>query len=280
LFIKFQNENVPYILLDQFVSYFAGPFNSHTMRNNKKRTLSSILSILIFLQPLFALGQDTIFIDQYWNKVESIKNASYYKIVLYNEADSNRATEKVYFKSGKIKTQKDYAVYKNRKLDGKLKEWFESGQVYKDIDYKDGKKNGQLFTYWANGKLKRADRFENDSLIEGKCMTSEGTVIAHYEYEKTPSFPGGTNHLINYLRKEIKYPKNASRAGIEGRVLVRFVINTNGTISDIKITESVSQELDEEALRVVRKMPKWEPGMEDGEVIKSAVYLPIHFKLQ
>jgi protein TonB len=176
--------------------------------------------------------------------------------------------------------QKDYAVYRNRKRDGKLKEWFESGQIRKDIDYKNGKKNGQLFTYWANGKLKRADKYEDDKLIEGKCMTVEGKERSHYDYEKMPEFPGGINKLRQYLSKEIKYPKNANRAGIEGRVLVGFVVNENGTISDIKIIEKVFNELDEEAMRVVRKMPKWEPGMEDGEAEKFSFNLPIQFKLQ
>ena len=110
------------------------------MKINKKLTLLSLLFLTFFLPALITSGQDTTFIDHDWNKVESIKNATYFKTVLYNQADSNRATETVYFISGQIKTQKDYAVYKNRKLDGKLKEWFEGGQIRKYIDYKDGKK--------------------------------------------------------------------------------------------------------------------------------------------
>lgn len=242
--------------------------------------MKQTLTILLFL-PLLAFGQDTTFIDQDWNKVESIQHATYFKTVVYHKADSNRATETVYFKSGQIKTQKDYAVYKDRKLDGKSKEWFESGQLRKDIDYKEGKKNGQLFTYWANGKLKRADAYENDTLIQGKCLTSEGRDTIHYDYEQMPEFPGGIDALIQYLRKELKYPKSAQRAGVEGLVLVGFVVNTNGTISDVKVVKSAFfPELDKEALRMVRKMPNWEPGMEDGEVVKIGFHLPIHFQLQ
>jgi periplasmic protein TonB len=111
-------------------------------------------------------------------------------------------------------------------------------------------------------------------------MTSEGMDMIHYDYEKMPEFHGGINSLIQHLRKEIKYPKHANRAGIEGRVLVGFVVNKNGIISDVKIIESVFNELDKEALRVVKKMPKWEPGMEDGETIRVSYHLPIQFKLQ
>jgi len=250
------------------------------MKIHKKPALHSLFFLSFFLPALITFGQDTTFIDHDWNKVESIENAAYFKIVLYNQTDTNRATETVYFRSGQTKTQKDYAVYKSRKLDGKVKEWFESGQIRKDIEYKDGKKNGQLFTYWVNGNLKRADKYKNDSLIEGKCMTLEGKVMNHYDYERLPGFPGGVNALMQYLQKEIKYPKSANRSGIEGRVQVGFYVNTDGTISGIKIIQSVFNELDEEAMRVVRKMPKWEPGMEDGEAVKAALILPIQFKLQ
>jgi periplasmic protein TonB len=242
--------------------------------------MKQILTILFFLPALIVFGQDTTFLDSEGNKVESIRYATYFKTVVQNPADTNRATETVYFRSGQLKTQKDYAVYKSRKLDGKVKEWFESGQIRKDIDYKNGKKNGQLFTYWDNGKLKRADKYENDKLIEGTCMTADGRDTSQYDYEKLPEFPGGLNGLSHYLSKEIKYPKIARRIGIEGRVLVGFVVNKNGAISDIKIIRSVSDELDEEAMRVVKKMPKWEPGTEDGEVVSVAFNLPIQFQLQ
>jgi periplasmic protein TonB len=242
--------------------------------------MKQLLTILFSLPALLIFGQDTTFLDNDGNKVQSIKYATYFKIVVQSQADTNRVTERVYFKSGQLKTQKDYAVYKSRKLDGKLKEWFEHGQIRKDIDYKDGKKNGPLFTYWANGQLKRADKYENDKLIEGKCMFADGMDMSHYDYEKLPEFPGGIDGLRHYLSKELKYPKNSTRAGIEGRVLVGFVVNKNGSISDIKIIESVFKELDEEAMRVVKKMPKWEPGMEDGEAIRVAFHLPIQFKLQ
>jgi periplasmic protein TonB len=242
--------------------------------------MKQIFTISFSLSAFIAYGQDTTFLDSDWNKVKSKQYATYFKIVSPNQADTNRVTETVYFRSGQVKTQKDYAVYKSRKLDGKLKEWFESGQIHKDIDYKDGKKDGQLFTYWDNGKLKRADKYENDRLIEGKCMTADGRDISHYDYEKLPQFPGGINALRNYLSKELKYPKDSRRAGIEGRVLVGFIVNKDGAITDIKVVQSVSDELDQEALRVVKKMVKWEPGTEDDEAVKVAFRLPVQFQLQ
>lgn len=241
--------------------------------------MKNILTVTLSILSLISYGQDTTYYDYDWNKVSSIKHASYYKIVLYDQADTNRVTETIYFKSGQIKTHKNYSNYKNNKLDGKLKEWYESGQIRKDIDYKDGKKSGQLLTYWDNGKPKRIDTYENDKLIEGKCINSDGVETIHYDYEKMPEFPGGINELMQYLVKETKYPNKSRIRGIEGRVLVSFIVNKNGTISDIKIVQSVNDELDDEAIRVIKNMPKWEPGMEDGEAVRVAFNLPIKFRL-
>ena len=241
--------------------------------------MRKLLTILFFVPSAILLGQDTTYFDNDWNKVSSFKNSKYYEIVVHNQADTNRATETIYFKSGQIKVQKSYSVYKDKKLDGKLKVWYESGQLRKDIDYKNGKKNGQLLTYWDNGKPKRIDTYENDKLIEGKCLNSDGIETIHYDYEKMPEFPGGINELMQYLVKETKYPNKSRKKGIEGRVLVGFIVNKYGTIVDIKIVQSVNDELDKEAMRVVKKMPKWEPGMEDGEAVRVAFNLPIKFSL-
>ncbi|NEU08012.1 TonB family protein [Flavihumibacter sp. R14] len=241
--------------------------------------MKKILTSLFLLQSLITLGQDTTFYDNDWNKVKAIQHATYYQIVLGNQADTNRATEKVYFRSGQIKRQVDFSVYKDRKQDGKFKEWFESGQIRKDIDYKEDKKNGQLLTYWENGKLKRVDKYKDDKLIEGKCMNSDGTETTHFEYQIAPEFPGGRNKLFQYLGKEMKYPKQSRKNKDEGLVLVNFIVNKDGEISNIKIVQSVTAELAEEALRIVKEMPRWEPGMEDGEAVKVSYVLPIRVRL-
>jgi protein TonB len=232
------------------------------------------------MSSLFTIGQDTTYFDNNLKKANSIKDASYYKVVLRQQPDTNQAIETFYFKSGKIKSQKSYTNYKDKKIEGKAKEWYESGQIRKNIDYKEGKKNGQLLTFWDNGNPKRIDTYKNDSLIEGKCMNPDGTKTTYYDYEKLPEFPGGKNELRQYLSKEIKYPKKSRKEDVEGRVLVYYIVNENGTISDIKIAQGVNDELDKEAIRVVKNMPNWEPGMQDGEAVKIGFYLPILFRLE
>ena len=101
-----------------------------------------------------------------------------------------------------------------------------------------------------------------------------GDIVEHH-----PSFPGGQQALLDFLRQNVNYPEQAKKDSIEGRVVVGFVIDTDGSITDPKIVRSVHPLLDAEALRVVKLMPKWEPGSENGTPVKVKYNLPISFKI-
>ena len=97
--------------------------------------------------------------------------------------------------------------------------------------------------------------------------------------EKMPEFEGGVANMLEYLRKNIKYPVEAIKNGAQGRVIVQFVVNKDGSIVDANVVKSVSPELDAEALRVVQSMPKWIPGEQRGEKVRVQFTLPVQFKL-
>ena len=97
--------------------------------------------------------------------------------------------------------------------------------------------------------------------------------------EQMPNFPGGQNALMDFLKNTIKYPAEAEKAGKQGRVVVQFVINKDGSISDAKVVKSVDKTLDEEALRVVNAMPKWTPGKQNGKDVRVKFTMPVTFKL-
>ena len=87
--------------------------------------------------------------------------------------------------------------------------------------------------------------------------------------EQQPEFPGGMRALMDYLKKEIRYPKKCSASGIEGRAFVRFIVDKNGKIKKVELFKSSgNQLLDKEAIRVVKKMPRWNPGKNKGEAVK------------
>ncbi|MBR4336858.1 MAG: TonB family protein [Bacteroidaceae bacterium] len=97
--------------------------------------------------------------------------------------------------------------------------------------------------------------------------------------EKMPEFEGGVQNLLKFLKANITYPEEAKKNGTQGRVVVQFVVDKDGSITDAKIVKSVSPELDAEALRVVKIMPKWTPGEQKGEKVRVKFTLPVQFKL-
>jgi len=97
--------------------------------------------------------------------------------------------------------------------------------------------------------------------------------------EEMPEFKGGRKELFKYLQENIKYPENAKKDSIQGTVFVTFVIGEIGEVEDVRILRGVNEDLDKEALRVVRAMPNWMPGKQDGKAVRVSFNLPIRYKL-
>ena len=98
--------------------------------------------------------------------------------------------------------------------------------------------------------------------------------------EQMPSFPGGPSALMAYLSSHVKYPAVAEENGIQGRVTVQFVVEKDGSVTDVKTMKSVDPSLDREAERVVRSMPKWIPGKQNGSAVRVKYFVPVVFRLQ
>lgn len=98
--------------------------------------------------------------------------------------------------------------------------------------------------------------------------------------EQMPAFPGGTATLMKFLSDNMKYPEQAEKEGIQGRVICTFYVEKDGSISDISVAKSVHPQLDAEAVRVLSLMPKWIPGKRNGELTKVKYTFPITFRLE
>ena len=98
--------------------------------------------------------------------------------------------------------------------------------------------------------------------------------------EVMPSFPGGQGALFEWLSKNIKYPVVAEENGVQGRVIVTFVVERNGSITDVQVVKSVDPSLDKEAVRVVKAMPHWIPGKQNGSAVRVKFTVPVTFRLQ
>ena len=98
--------------------------------------------------------------------------------------------------------------------------------------------------------------------------------------EQMPSFPGGQQALMDYLSNNVKYPVVAQENGVQGRVVVSFVVEKDGSITDVKVVKSVDPSLDKEAARVVKSMPRWIPGKQNGSAVRVKYNVPVSFRLQ
>ena len=97
--------------------------------------------------------------------------------------------------------------------------------------------------------------------------------------EKMPEFPGGSAGLMKWLSDNVKYPAKAEESGIQGRVVCTFVIERDGSVTDVRVARSIDPLLDNEAVRVLSKMPKWNPGTQGGKPVRVKYTVPVTFRL-
>lgn len=128
----------------------------------------------------------------------------------------------------------------------------------------------QKITISQDKKVKEASETHSKSVPDS---------IVFQVVEEMPDFPGGVQGLMEYLSKNVKYPAEAHKAGIQGRVIVSFTVKKDGSIADTKIKRSVAPSLDKEAERVISAMPKWKPGKQRGEVVNVRYTVPVMFRL-
>jgi protein TonB len=97
--------------------------------------------------------------------------------------------------------------------------------------------------------------------------------------EQNPEFPGGTSAMYKFLGENIKYPASAQRANVSGRVFVKFVVEKDGSIGNVEVMKGIGFGCDEEALRVIKSMPKWNPGRQNGKNVRVFYNMPVVYKL-
>ena len=120
---------------------------------------------------------------------------------------------------------------------------------------------------------------QNEVVVEKVEQKEEETKVFEV-VEQMPQFPGGDAALMQYLNSHIKYPVVAEENGIQGRVVCTFVVERNGSITDVRVIKSVDPSLDKEAVRVLKSMPSWIPGKQNGSAVRVKYTVPVTFRLQ
>ncbi len=247
--------------------------------------MKKLLFTLISSLTLTGLSaQDTTFYNNRHEKVAVAGDAEYYLLLKRVPSQPDIVLKKSYFINHQIRSEETFkfadAEMKSVMPHGRNTHWFANGKVKIQEDYLEGKRQGDLLTYWENGNLKRSDKYENDEWVEGQCYDAEGKQIKYYPYAQDPSFPGGLRKMYQYLAGNLRYPPGASRTGTGGKVITSFLVAEDGSISDIRIEQASLKEINEEAIRVITTMPKWVPATIDGEKVAERYTLPITFQVE
>jgi TonB family protein len=135
----------------------------------------------------------------------------------------------------------------------------------------------------SRGLSPQQTKEEQEKATQEKAMkSSQASSSGEQVYnavEKMPTFPGGDEARIDFMMKNLKYPEQAKKNGVQGKVFVTFIVETDGSLTNVKVMRGIGAGCDEEAVRVIKLMPKWTPGIEKGKPVKVQFVLPIKFAL-
>lgn len=191
----------------------------------------------------------TIYYDSLWKTIPSREGAFYYR-EMDNKAGDFCVQD--FYITGQVQMKGCYSDFNYLIKEGLFTYYYENGQKSSEGTYKNNAKTND-WRYWGENGIEFI--------------------------EAMPEFPGGVDAMIQFLGEELIYPKDARKKGIEGRVILQFIVNTDGSISNIEVIKSVYESLDKEAVRAVSQMPKWKPATQQGKPVVVKFTMPIVFKL-
>lgn len=262
---------------------------------------SLLFSLLILVCHQTNAQTDTVYLNKFRKEVGNRQDASYYRVIKSQDSIFNW-TE--YYLNGKIKmtgalssvkpavldgiatwysddgvlTSKGF--FKNGKRDDHFINYYPDGAIKSDAMYKANALDGEHKFYYPNKQLKRVDIYKDGKFVSGKCYTSTGADMPYYSYLQNPEFIGGAAKLGEYMAANLIYPKKAIREEIAGTVKVKFTVTVDGDIMDVHLETTIHPLLDNEALRLVKDMPRWKPGLEDNIKADFTFILPVEFRLE
>lgn len=246
-------------------------------KNTGKRNFWSLVTVILAIAAIFLIVIAKV----------AIENAMPKKVAITTDVELSQLAKK---KEAKVERKEPVKVEMEQKVVEKVKSSvkFTAPVIKKDEDVApedELKSQDELAkTAVAIGSfdVKGNDEAAGEVLKAKEVIAQEAAVEEKVfdVVEQMPQFPGGDAALFEYLTNHIKYPTIAEENGVQGRVIVTFVVERDGSITDVKVVKSVDPSLDKEASRVVQGMPKWIPGKQNGAPVRVKYTVPVTFRLQ
>jgi protein TonB len=222
-------------------------------RISKMKSIYSILSLMLLTASAYGQKTDTTYYNAGW-KASTKVNSSFYRLIKTVEPGKAYDVED-YFNSGKIQMKGTYLSLSPEVKNGTFTWYYENG-------------NKQTVTVYENNVQKSTQHWDQAGNIEVR----EAAAL-----EKQPTFPGGIANFYRYISEHFRYPRNLNPRPT-GTIRISFVVDKDGSISDVNAIEGVDPLLDAEAVRVVEESPKWEPGIQYGKAVRVKYTVPIAMK--
>jgi len=249
-------------------------------KDTGKRNVKALVWVLIGIAIIFAVAYANL----------AIQNAMKQNVAVETDVELSKLSQKK--KEAKVERKEPVKVEMEQKVVEKVKSSvkFTAPEIKKDDEVKpEDEIKSQDDLSKTNTAIGTFDVKGNDE-AEGEVLKAKEVVVDEKPkeeetkvfdvVEQMPSFPGGDAELMKFLSTHIKYPVVAEENGIQGRVIATFVVERDGSISDVKVIKSVDPSLDKEAIRVLKSMPKWIPGKQNGAAVRVKYTVPVTFRLQ
>ena len=244
-----------------------------------KRNVKALIWVLIGIAIIFAIAYANL----------AIQNAIKSNQTIDTDVELSKLAQK---KEAKVERKEPVKVEMEQKVVEKVKSSvkFTAPEIKKDDEVKpEDEIKSQDDLSKTNTAIGTFDVKGNDD-AEGEVLKAKEVVVDEKPkeeetkvfdvVEQMPSFPGGDAELMKFLHDHMKYPAVAEENGIQGRVICTFVVERDGSITDVKVIKSVDPSLDKEAIRVLKSMPKWIPGKQNGSAVRVKYTVPVTFRLQ
>lgn len=222
------------------------------------------------------------FLDSTWHVLPSANRAVYRRETEWRDSTAGEVRD--YYLSGTLQSREEFENIRQRRYHGVSEYFDKNSQVTTHAEFAHGKRNGEFRLYYPGGQLKRRERYADDARSgAGECFAPSGQPVPFFEYEVMPRYSqgdGGFATIVQAISHNFRYPKDARRAGIEGRVFITFVVTSLGTVADVQVKETLFPSIDAEAVRAVYQLKHFVPGQQDGKPVKVSFTVPITLRLQ
>ncbi|UYZ60026.1 energy transducer TonB [Hymenobacter latericus] len=226
---------------------------------------------------------ERIFYLNYWQQEAPASADMASRVVRYRTAAGAQLDSVFHYNSGKLQRTVLTTVLPTGDTAAVIDQWRANGHRYLHFEHLNQKGHGENRQYNLAGQLTRRTTFERGQKLAETCYDAAGAAVpcqGDGYSARMPEYPGGTDAMFRLLARNIKYPKDALKRRTQGKVLVAFVVDAEGQVRDVHVTQGLMPSLDAEAVRVLQLLERWQPALQMDEPVPVTYTVPVTFTIR